>query len=161
MGHAVFVTSHRSHHNHRAGERYHFAKTYLSSVLTTVGDWVVLYEPKTSGTRGYYAFQRVARIEPDLERPNHFYAIFDDLIRFDRSLPRLRPNSTPYETGLPQRGGSNLKAVREVSPAVMRSLFTAGIAPAHKFFGAQKMGLKDYISSTITTPETAFSAPLI
>ena len=47
-------------------ERYHFPDQYLRTALASVGDWVVLREPRRGGgATAYIAVARVNRIVPD------------------------------------------------------------------------------------------------
>ncbi|MEM8712963.1 MAG: hypothetical protein AAGG01_18585 [Planctomycetota bacterium] len=66
MENAVFIASTRSSWEDEPGVRYHFPESnYLSIVERVLGEWVVFYEGRRGGNSGYYAAQRVLRIEDD------------------------------------------------------------------------------------------------
>lgn len=102
MTKAVFIASSHSDYLDRPGELYHFPNSYLSRVARTVGDWVIFFEGRRGGSRGYYAVQRVARIEPDPSDTDRSFAILDPAseLSFECNVPRLRPDGIPYERGL-------------------------------------------------------------
>jgi putative restriction endonuclease len=129
MSKAVFIASSHSAYDDRPGEVYHFPNMYLSRVAQTVGDWAILYQGRRGGVSGYYAVQRVERIVPDPTDPSHSYAMLDraSLLSFERSVPRFRPNGTPYETGLPVSRGSNTSSVRLISDADFASIIDDGL----------------------------------
>ena len=129
---AVFIASSHSGYRDKPGELYHFPKTYLSRVAQTVGDWVIFFEGKRGGSRGYYAVQRVQRIEPDPADPTHHFAILDQAseLSFEQNVPRLRFEDVPFETGLPLSRGSNTSAVRLISEADFAAILGEGLRPA-------------------------------
>ncbi len=133
MTKAVFIASSHSAYLDRPGELYHFPNSYLSRVQRTVGDWVVFFEGRRGGSRGYYAVQRVARIEGDPERPDHSFAILDRAseLSFEHNVARLKPDGAPYETGLPLSRGSNTSAVRLISDADFAKIVEEGLRPEH------------------------------
>jgi putative restriction endonuclease len=63
MTKAVFIASSHSAYQDRPGEVYHFPNSYLTRVAQTVGDWVIYFEGRRGGSRGYYAVQRVAPMD--------------------------------------------------------------------------------------------------
>ncbi len=70
--------------------RYHFPAQYLSVIQKTVGDWVVFREPRDGGgSMAYFAVARVTGIDPDPSLANHYYALLEDYLQFDRSVPWL------------------------------------------------------------------------
>jgi putative restriction endonuclease len=72
--------------------RYHFPRTYLNKARECVGDWILYYEPRQNrGRMCYYATAKVDRIEPDPQRPDHFYAFVTDYLEF--------PSVVPYRDG--------------------------------------------------------------
>ena len=127
---AVYIASSHSAYKDRPGEWYHFPNSYLSRVAQTVGDWVIFYEGRAGGSRGYYAVQRVDRIVPDPEDGSHSYALLDRSteLSFERNVPRTRANGTPYEMGLPASGGNNSSAVRLVSDRDFAAIITEGLS---------------------------------
>ncbi len=131
MTKAVFIASSHSDYLDRPGEVYHFPNIYLSRVAQTVGDWVIFFEGRRGGSRGYYAVQRVSRIEADPSDASRSFAILDrpSELWFERNIARLRKDNTPYETGLPLARGSNTSAVRLISEADFAAIVTEGLTP--------------------------------
>lgn len=129
MAKAVCIASSHSAYKDRPGEWYHFPNSYLSRVARTVGDWVIFYEGRAGGSRGYYAVQRVDRIVADPEDASHSYALLDRSteLSFERNVPRTRANGTPYETGLPASGGNNASAVRLISESDFAAIIAEGL----------------------------------
>lgn len=131
MTKAVFIQSSHSNYKDLPGKVYHFPKrSYLSRVEKTVGDWVIFFEGRRGGGRGYHAVQRVLRIEDDPADPSHAYAILDQgsELSFENDVPRWRADDTPYETGLPRSRGSNTSAVRLISDTDFAQIIEAGLA---------------------------------
>jgi len=115
---AVFIQSSHSDYNDQPGVAYHFPKrNYLTNVLRTLGDWVIFYEGRAGGQRGYYSVQKVLRVEDDPGDPTRAYAILDPAseLSFEQNVPRLQADGTPFETGLPLSRGKNSSAVRLIS----------------------------------------------
>lgn len=129
MTKAVFIASSHSSYDDRPGEVYHFPRSYLSRVAQTVGDWVLLYQGRRGGAVGYYAVQRVERIEPDPGDPGHAYAVLDrgSLLGFERIVPRLDAAGTPHESGLALMGGNNTSAVRLIPERDFARIVTEGL----------------------------------
>ena len=129
MTKAVFIASSHSSYDDRPGEAYHFPNSYLGRVAQTVGDWVIFYEGRRGGNRGYYAVQKVERVVPDPRDPTQSFAILDrsSLLDFETEVPRLRPTGQPWETGLPLSRGSNTSAVRLISDLDFAAIVTAGL----------------------------------
>ncbi len=94
-----------------------------------MGDWVIFYEGRAGGNRGYYAVQRVEKIVDDPVDEKHSYAILDrgTLLSFESLVPRKRPSGRPYETGLPDSGGLNASAVRIISPSDFAAIVAMGL----------------------------------
>jgi len=115
---AIFIQSSHSDYNDQPGVAYHFPKQqYLTNVLKTLGDWVIFYEGRAGGGRGYYSVQRVLRVEEDVADPTRAYAILDrsSELSFENNVPRLQHDGQPFETGLPMSRGKNSSAVRLIS----------------------------------------------
>lgn len=128
---AVFIASSHSAYQDRPGEVYHFPGSYLSRVAQTVGDWVIFFEGRRGGSRGYYGVQRVQRIVPDPSDATHHFAVLDraSALDFEQTVPRLKADGIPYETGLPLARGSNTSAVRLISDADFGAIVTASLGP--------------------------------
>lgn len=129
MTKAVFILSSHSNYKDRIGEWYHFPNMYLSRVAQTVGDWVIFYEGRAGGSRGYYAVQRVEKVVTDPEDQSHSYAILDRAteLSFEHNVARVRGNGLPYETGLPASGGNNSSAVRLISDGDFAAIIAEGL----------------------------------
>jgi putative restriction endonuclease len=115
MTHAVFTTRVVPSYDDLPEERYHFPRTYLRQVEDAVGDVIVYYEPRRSGTsdatRGrmsYFATATVDRIEADRQRPDHFYAFVRDYIEFERAVP-FADAGQYYESILRRADGATSK----------------------------------------------------
>ncbi len=132
MAKAVFIQSSHSHYDDAPGERYHFPnRPYLGRVVQTVGDWVIFYSGRKGEVWGYYAVQQVEQIIADPADPEMSYAMLDrgTLLGFEVLVPRLRPDGMPWETGLPDSGGSNASAVRLISDADFAAIVAHGMQP--------------------------------
>lgn len=129
MTKAVFQASSHSHYLDRPGELYHFPNIYLGRVARAVGDWVVFFEGRRGGSRGYYAVQKVHRIEPDPADPSHSFAILDrsSELSFEQNVARLKEGGVPWETGLPLSRGSNTAAVRLINDADFAAIIGEGL----------------------------------
>lgn len=133
MAKAVFIQSSHSSYDDQPGIAYHFPKQqYLSVVDETVGDWVIFYEGRDGGNRGYYAVQRIEGIRDDPSDPKKAYAILDrgSEWSFETNVPRLQPDGTPYETGLPLSRGKNSSSFRRISDADFDKILAAGFSVA-------------------------------
>lgn len=128
---AVFIQSAHSAYDDQPGSAYHFPKRqYLSRVEQTVGDWVIFYEGRRGGGRGYYAVQRVLQVLDDPKDPALAYALLDtgSELSFESFVPRWVDGQGPYETGLPRSRGNNTSAVRLISEADFARIIEVGLA---------------------------------
>ncbi|EBA15817.1 hypothetical protein RSK20926_14339 [Roseobacter sp. SK209-2-6] len=131
MAKAVFIQSTHSSYDDQPGSAYNFPKRqYLSRVEQTVGDWVIFYEGRRGGGRGYYAVQRVLRVVEDPLDSKMAYAVFDQgsELSFENFVPRWVEGQGPYETGLPRSRGNNTSAVRPISDQDFARIIDAGLA---------------------------------
>lgn len=94
MAHAVLTHSPSSHYDDHLETRYHFPSTYLNTVRAALHDWVVFYEPRrvsgqtsSNGRQAYFAVAAITGVEPDPERPAHFYARISGYLEFDTPVP--------------------------------------------------------------------------
>lgn len=125
MTNAVFVTKVDTHYDDRPESHYHFPKMYLSRIKKTVGDWIIYYEPRRhgsgrSGGKEYFAFARVREIQPDPNRPDHYYAFVEKYEEFVERVP-LKPDHEYLEGRLQKTDGTiNMGRaripVRHISP---------------------------------------------
>ncbi|AUQ59279.1 HNH endonuclease [Phaeobacter inhibens] len=127
---AVFIQSSHSGYDDQPGKAYHFPKKhYLSRVEQTVGDWVIFYEGRRGGGRGYHAVQRVLHVRNDPSDPEMAYAVLDigSELSFENLVPRWVEGQGPFETGLPRSRGSNTSAVRLISDKDFARIINAGL----------------------------------
>ncbi|WP_242407034.1 HNH endonuclease [Phaeobacter sp. S60] len=127
---AVFIQSSHSGYDDQPGKAYHFPKKhYLSRVEQTVGDWVIFYEGRRGGGRGYHAVQRVLQVQSDPNDPEMAYALLDvgSELSFENLVPRWVDGQGPFETGLPKSRGSNTSAVRLISDGDFARIINAGL----------------------------------
>lgn len=123
MTNAVFIHKANSGYDDLAGVQYHFPKMYLSRVEHTIGDWVIMWEPRSGGGRmAYHTVQKVASIVQDYKNEGHFYAIFDrsSVLNFDQVVPReidglALEQSLRGKDGRAMSGGNSVSAVRLIS----------------------------------------------
>ena len=140
MTNAVLTMSVGSVYDDLPEVRYHFPRTYLNQVQAADGDWIVYYEPRRSqggGRQAYFAMARIARVIPDTQRDDHFYADMDGYLEFDLPVP-FQEGGHYQESLLQKADGSTNKgafgrAVRslpqEEFEAIVRAGFSRGLAP--------------------------------
>ena len=138
MTKAVFIQSRHATYQDCPGEWYHFpSKNYLSVASQTVGDWVIFYEGRRGGGRGYYAVQKVRQIVPDPTDPTHHFALLDSstLLDFEQNVPYANEVGAPYESrlssseGLTQSGGLNTSSIRVIPEADFARIINVGLTP--------------------------------
>lgn len=120
---AVFIHKQNSQYDDLSGVQYHFPKMYLSRVEQAVGDWAVIWEPRTNqGRMAYHSVQRLESIVPDPVLEGHYYAIFDKSsgLSFDQNVPReidgrALEKSLRKPDGRAMSGGNAVSAVRLIS----------------------------------------------
>jgi putative restriction endonuclease len=140
MANAVFITKVTPSYDDLPERRYHFPRTYLNQARQTVGDYVVYYEPRRStadlasfgGRQSYFGMARVTSIVEDPERPNHYYALIDQYLDFDRAVP-FAEGGEYYESALRKDDGSTNKgafgrAIRLIPEAEYDRILKAGFA---------------------------------
>ncbi len=118
MANAVLTAKLDSVYDDALEERYHFPKQYLGRVSQAVGDWIVYYEPRRGGGRMvYFAIARIARVERDPARIDHYYAHMADYSVFAEPVP-FRPNGELLESFVRNPDGStnNGAAINAVRP---------------------------------------------
>lgn len=121
--------------------RYHFPRTYLNQVRQAVGDYVLYYEPRRTtvelssfgGRQSYFGVARVVDLIEDTDKADHYYALVDDYLDFDRPVP-FAEGGRYYESSLRKADGSTNKgafgrAVRLIPDAEFDQILKAGFAP--------------------------------
>ena len=157
MPNAVFTASENTDYDDRIEDRYHFPESYLRQVKAAVGDWVLYYEPRRStgpNKQCYFAMAQVRSVEPDLQRPGHYYAKMGGFIRFLNAIP-FRVGEYYYEAKLRKADGSTNKgafgrAVREIPQQELINIVQAGMR-------AERLPWEDEIS--LDTPEPQIITP--
>src|ERR1700740_1185984 len=141
MTKAVFTTKVTPGYHDLPETRYHFPRTYLNQVERAVGGHVVYYEPRRSsvelssigGRQCYFGVARITSIVEDRELSDHYYALIDDYLDFDRPVP-FAEGREYYESALPKADGSTNKgafgrAVRLIPDKEFDRILKAGFAP--------------------------------
>lgn len=169
MAKAVFTTKITPGYNDLPEARYHFPQTYLNQAKRSIGDHIVYYEPRRSsvdlssggGRQSYFAVARVIDIVEDRELANHFYALVDNYLDFDKTVP-FAEGAEYYETALKKADGSTNKgafgrAVRTIPDNEFDRILKAGFAPVL----AQTDPHQLPIAPEIDEPQTAFGRPIV
>jgi putative restriction endonuclease len=137
---AVFTTKVNPAYDDLPEVRYHFPQTYLAQAHVAVGDWIVYYEPRRTtadlssrgGRQAYFAVARVASIEPDASRADHYYAHVTDYLDLDRPVP-FREGGHYFESALKRPDGQTSKgafgrSVRSIPDREFDLILAAGFA---------------------------------
>ncbi len=99
--------------------RYQFPSQYLSRAATTIGDWIIYYEPtKVPLSKGYYAVAKVASIVPDPTAAGMHFAMMEpgSYLEFAEPVPFVGAEGLA-ETGLlNEAGGISGRAQAAVRP---------------------------------------------
>lgn len=141
MAKAVFTTKVTPGYKDLPEARYHFPRTYLNQVGKSVGDHIVYYEPRRSsvelssfgGRQSYFGVARVTAIVEDEELADHYYALVDNYLDFDRHVP-FSESGDYYESALQKADGSTNKgafgrAVRLIPDEEFDRILKSGFAP--------------------------------
>jgi putative restriction endonuclease len=168
MTKAVFTTKVTPSYNDLPEVRYHFPRTYLNQAGQAVGDHIVYYEPRRSsaelssfgGRQSYFGVARVTAVVEDAALADHYYALVDDYLDFDRPVP-FSEGSEYYESALKKDDGSTNKgafgrAVRLIPDDEFDRILKSGFAPI----------LGESLSSGVTLlgffePPTPFERPVV
>ena len=142
MSNAVFTTKPDPEYDDTPEEKYHFPKNYLKRAEQAVGDWIIYYEPRrtdssessSGGRQAYFAMARIARIEPDLSRQDHYYAYMADYIEFAEPV-HFKVRGQLLESALRNPDGSTnpgafINAVRPLPREEFEMISRLGMAPA-------------------------------
>jgi putative restriction endonuclease len=141
MAKAVFTTKVAPGYKDLPEARYHFPRTYLNQVRQAVGDHIVYYEPRRSsvdlssfgGRQSYFGVARVTAVVEDPEVADHYYALVEDYLDFDRPVP-FAEGRDYYESALKKVDGSTNKgafgrAVRIIPDGEFDRILKSGFAP--------------------------------
>jgi putative restriction endonuclease len=141
MAKAVFTTKVTPGYKDLPEARYHFPRTYLNQARQAVGDHIVYYEPRRSsidlssfgGRQSYFGVARVTAVVEDDALADHYYALVDDYLDFDRPVP-FSEGSEYYESALKKADGSTNKgafgrAVRLIPDEEFDRILKSGFAP--------------------------------
>ena len=106
-----------------------------------MGDHIVYYEPRrssaalssTGGRQSYFGVARVTEIIEDKKLADHYYALIDEYLDFDRPVPFAEGNEY-YETALRKNDGSTNKgafgrAIRLIPDDEFDRILKSGFAP--------------------------------
>ncbi len=141
MAKAVFTTKITPGYKDLPEARYHFPRTYLNYVRQAVGDHIVYYEPRRSsvelssagGRQSYFGVARVTAVIEDHAHRDHYYALVDQYLDFDRPVP-FAEGAHYYESALRKSDGSTNKgafgrAVRLIPDSEFDQILKSGFAP--------------------------------
>lgn len=169
MSKAVLTTKVTPGYNDLPEVRYHFPRTYLNQVRQAVGDYVLYYEPRRTtvelssfgGRQSYFGVARVVDVIEDKANADHYYALVDDYLDFDRPVP-FAEGSKYYESALKKSDGSTNKgafgrAVRLVPDAEFDQILKAGFAPIL----GEEMPHQQPSQFEISEPNVTFERPII
>ena len=107
MARGVFLHREDSRYDDHPESQYQFPKQYLGRAAPSEGDWIVYYEPRKGGGRGYYAMAFVDRIIPDPSAEDMYLALIQpgSYLPFERPVPFSGPDGL-VERGLLNEGGA-------------------------------------------------------
>jgi putative restriction endonuclease len=141
MTKAVFTTKVAPGYKDLPEARYHFQRSYLNRARQTVGDHIVYYEPRRpsvelssmGGRQSYFGVARVTAVIEDSELADHYFALIDDYLDFDRPEP-FAEGTEYYESALKKADGSTNRgafghAVRLIPDEEFDRILKSGFAP--------------------------------
>ena len=169
MGKAIFTTKVMPGYKDLPEARYHFPRTYLNQVRQAVGDHIVYYEPRRSsvdlssggGRQSYFGVARVIDVVEDKESVDHYYALVDDYLDFDRVVP-FAEGDEYYESALKKADGSTNKgafgrAVRTIPDDEFDRILKSGFAPVL----GQSADAQLIDAPGFAEPPTPFERPIV
>jgi putative restriction endonuclease len=169
MTKAVFTTKVTPSYNDLPEVRYHFPRTYLNQARQTVGDHIIYYEPRRSsaelssfgGRQSYFGVARVAAVVEDEALADHYYALVDDYLDFDRPVPFSEGNEY-YESALRKDDGSTNKgafgrAVRLIPDDEFDRILKSGFAPIL----GENLVSQEGVSPGFSEPPAPFERPIV
>lgn len=134
MGFVVFVHRLDSIYDDSPAERYQFPSQYLGRAQTSVGDWILYYEPrKVADTRGYFAVAKIQKIVADPSASGMYLALVEpgSYLDFANPVP-FSDGVQPVERGLlndeGKISGRAQSAVRPISSADFNRIVRRGLA---------------------------------
>lgn len=167
MAKAILTTKVDPTYDDLPEQRYHFPRSYLRQVEAAVGDWIVYYEPRRSngdaasrgGRQVYFATARISTIIPDPSLPDHFYALIEEYLGFDRPVP-FKDGAAYFESGLRKPDGSTNKgafgrSVRIVPDIEYDLILMAGFA--HVFGRESRLRLSPDVPEDAPMPLVGFA----
>jgi putative restriction endonuclease len=127
----VFLHRADSIYDDQPEAQYQFPKQYLSRAAPSEGDWILYYEPRKGGGRGYYAMAFVERILPDPSAPGMYLALIrpGSYLPFERAVPFSGPDGLAERGLLNEAGtvsGRAQAAVRPISIADFNRILDSG-----------------------------------
>jgi len=169
MAKAVFTTKVTPGYKDLPEARYHFPRTYLNYVRRTVGDHIVYYEPRRSsvalssagGRQSYFGVARVTAVIEDHALRDHYYALVDQYLDFDRPVP-FAEGALYYESALRKPDGSTNKgafgrAVRLIPDDEFDQILKSGFAPVLN----EERTLAEISMSGLQEPQVPFERPIV
>lgn len=169
MTKAVFTTKVTPAYKDLPERQYHFPRTYLNQARQAVGDFVVYYQPRrasanlssSGGSQSYFGMARVAEIVEDPEMPDHYYALVDSYLDFDRLVPFAHAGQY-YESALKKEDGSTNKgafgrAVRLIPDDEFDVILQSGFAPIL----APEPPQTSIAARELAEPPTPFERPIV
>lgn len=166
---AIFTTKVAPGYRDLPEARYHFPRTYLNYVRQAVGDHIVYYEPRRSsvelssvgGRQAYFGVARVTAVVEDELLPDHYYALVDQYLDFDRPVP-FAEGAHYYESALRKSDGSTNKgafgrAVRLIPDGEFDRILKSGFAPMLE----EAPVLSEISAPGLEEPQGPFERPMV
>lgn len=165
MAKAVFLHRADTRYDDQPSVRYEFPRQYLGVARATVGDWFLYYEPVKAGPRGYFAVAKLSRIIENPAQENRFLGLIEpgSFLRFDRDVPRLKPDGLVRESALgdrdgrPVRGGRQQLAMRSLPEKDFVEIVDAGLPPDLMAIEARRYDPSD---PGVAEPPAVFDRPV-
>jgi putative restriction endonuclease len=169
MTKAIFTTKVTPSYKDLPEVRYHFPRTYLNQASQAVGDHIIYYEPRRSsaelssfgGRQSYFGVARVTAVVEDHALADHYYALVDDYLDFDRPVP-FAEASEYYESALKKADGSTNKgafgrAVRLIPDDEFDRILKSGFAPVI----GEALSSQEAVLPGFSEPPTPFERPIV
>jgi putative restriction endonuclease len=169
MTKAIFTTKVAPSYNDLPEVRYHFPRTYLNQAQQAVGDHIIYYEPRRStaelssfgGRQSYFGVARVTSVVEDTGAADHYYALVDDYLDFDRPVP-FAEGREYYESALKKADGTANKgafgrAVRAIPDDEFDRILKSGFAPIL----GESQAPQEKILPGYSEPITPFERPVV